>query len=88
MQEIFKDHFDDFAGRYEDKYSNEYGKFRIERITEVVEEFIKCGGYKEGLARIKCTNPDCDHDYFVPLSCKGFYLCPSCHQKRTLLFSE
>ncbi len=42
-----------------------------------------------------CTNPDCGHDYFVPLShwrgftiCKGFYLCPSCHQKRTLLFSE
>ena len=65
-----------------------YGKYRIDRITEVVEEFIKCGDYKEGLARIKCTSPDCGHDYFVPLSCKGFYLCPSCHQKRTLLFSE
>ena len=25
---------------------------------------------------------------FRPFSCKGFYLCPSCSQKRTLLFSE
>ena len=25
---------------------------------------------------------------FVPSSCKGFYLCPSCSQKRTLLLSE
>ena len=23
-----------------------------------------------------------------PFSCKGFYLCPSCSQKRTLLFAE
>ena len=54
----------------------------------MVEEFVKCGDYREGLARIKCLNPECNHDYFVPLSCKGFYLCPSCHQKRTLLFGE
>ena len=25
---------------------------------------------------------------FRPFSCKGFYLCPSCSQKRTLLFAE
>ena len=60
----------------------------LERITEVVDEFLKCGDYKEGVARIKCQNPDCGHDFFVPLSCLCFYLCPSCHQKRTLLFGE
>ena len=27
-------------------------------------------------------------DYFRPFSCKGFYLCPSCSQKRRLLFAE
>ena len=42
--------------------------------------FLKCGDYKEGLARIKCQNRNCGHDYFVPLSCLGFYLCPSCVQ--------
>ncbi|MQY56965.1 hypothetical protein GH140_02065 [bacterium] len=42
----------------------------------------------KGMARIRCVNPNCGHDYFVPFSCKGFYLCPTCSQKRTLLFSE
>ena len=88
LQKIFKEHFDDFKEQYDDKYAKTYGNYRLDRITEVVEEFLKCGNYKEGLARIKCTNPDCGHDYFIPLSCLSFYLCPSCHQKRTLLFGE
>jgi hypothetical protein len=88
LQTIFKDHFVEFKEIYDEKYAKTYGNYRIDRITEVVEEFFKCGDYKHGMARIKCTNPDCDHEYFIPLSCKGFYFCPSCHQKRTLLFSE
>ncbi|MBN2441922.1 MAG: transposase zinc-binding domain-containing protein [Spirochaetales bacterium] len=43
---------------------------------------------KQGVARIKCQNPECGHDYFVPLSCLSFYLCPSCHRKRTSIFGE
>jgi hypothetical protein len=41
-----------------------------------------------GIARIRCQNKECGYDYFRPFSCKGFYLCPSCSQKRTLLLSE
>ena len=66
LSKVFKVHFDDFREVYDETYSRTYGKYRIDRITEVVEEFIKCGDYKENLARIKCTNPDCCHDYFVP----------------------
>jgi hypothetical protein len=29
-----------------------YGHFRIERITEVVEKFIRCGDYSQGIGRI------------------------------------
>ena len=65
-----------------------YGRFRIERITKVVEKFVLCGDYTQGIARIQCTNPDCKHEYFRPFSCKSFYFCPSCSQKRTLLFSQ
>ena len=36
----------------------------------------------------KCTNPHCGYEYFRPFSCKSWYLCPSCNQKRLLLFSE
>ena len=41
-----------------------------------------------GIARIQCTNPECREEFFRPFSCKGFHLCPSCSQKRTLLFAE
>ena len=36
MQQIFKDHFEVFKEQYEEKYSKTYGKFRLDRITEVV----------------------------------------------------
>ncbi len=55
LQKVFKEYFNDFREVYEEKYSKTYGKYRIDRITEVVEQFIKCGDYKKGLARIKST---------------------------------
>jgi hypothetical protein len=88
IQEILHDHFKSFEENYDAQYSEKYGKYRIIRIKEAVEKFIDCGDYSKGVARIKCTNPDCDHEYFRPFSCKSWYLCPSCNQKRRLLFSE
>ena len=49
---------------------------------------MECGDYSKGVARIKCTNAECGNEYFRPFSCKVFHLCPSCSQKRTLLFRE
>ena len=86
LQVIFKEHFDEFAENYDAKHAKTYGRFRIERITETVDNFIGCGDYTQGVARIRCTNPECKEEFFRPFSCKGFYLCPSCSQKRTLLF--
>ena len=88
LQCLFKKHFQGVADQYEAKHAMIYGRFRIERITEVVEKFVLCGDYNQGVARIQCTNSDCKHEYFRPFSCKSFYFCPSCSQKRTLLFSE
>ena len=88
LQLLFKEHFQSLTDQYEDKYAIIYGRFRIKRIIEVVEKFILCGDYSQGVARIQCTNPGCKHEYIRPFSCKGFYFRPSCSQKRTLLFSE
>ena len=52
------------------------------------DNYPDTGGDTQGIARIQCTNPDCKHECFRPFSCKSFYFCPSCSQKRTLLFSE
>ena len=88
LQHIFIQHFPAFVDSYDERYAEQYGKFRLERIEQVARHFIICGDYSHGIARIRCTDPECGHDYFRPFSCRGFYLCPSCSQKRTLLFSE
>jgi hypothetical protein len=88
LHTIFEQHFAEFCDQYEDRYAKPYGLFRLERIHSVGEKFCACGDYLQGIARIRCTNPECGHDYFRPFSCKGFYLCPSCSQKRTLVFAE
>jgi hypothetical protein len=74
---VFERHFTDFCSRYEDEYADTFGKFRLKRIQALGEHFLTCGDYRQGIARIRCTNPDCAHDYFRPFSCKGFYLYPS-----------
>jgi hypothetical protein len=60
--ECFADYFQrplrqfNFREKYEEEYAKEYGKYRIERITEVVEEFIKCGDYRQGLLFSNISN--------------------------------
>lgn len=88
IQKILKNHFHDFESVYESIYSGTFGKFSLDRISGSVERFLDCGDYTKGIARISCTDDKCDHEYFRPFSCKQWYLCPSCHQKRLLLFSE
>ncbi|KKL21693.1 hypothetical protein LCGC14_2442870, partial [marine sediment metagenome] len=66
IQRVLKDHFSDFEEQYDELYAKQYGKYRIIRIKEAVENFIECGDYSKGIARIKCTNHNCDHEYFRP----------------------
>jgi len=57
IQTILKNHFQEFENCYEEKYADKYGKFSIIRIKEAVLEFLDCGDYSKGIARIRCTNP-------------------------------
>ena len=57
-----------------------------ETILDRLEQFACCADWTKGVARIRCE--DCGHSYFRPFSCKVFHLCPSCDQKRTLLYAE
>jgi hypothetical protein len=86
LQRLFRERFSAFASLYDEKYSSEYGKFRLPLIERAVEAFRLCGDWRQGIARVRC--PDCAYDFFVPFSCKSFHLCPSCGQKRTLLLGE
>lgn len=88
LHTIFEKHFTDFIDIYEEQYADKYGKFNLDRIMDVGEHFLAYGDYLNGVARIRCTNSECGYDYFRPFSCKGFYLCPSCSQKKTILLAE
>jgi len=88
LQRLFRAHFPQLVARYEAEFARRLGKFRLERITKAVERFLGCGDYRRGVARIKCTNPDCGLEYFRPFSCSVLHLCPSCSQKRTLRLGE
>jgi len=55
-------------------------------VREVVYKYLGCGDLRNGFARIKCR--DCNHEVLLAFSCKGRYFCPSCHQKRVLMFGE
>ncbi|HPO79509.1 MAG TPA: transposase zinc-binding domain-containing protein, partial [Candidatus Hydrothermia bacterium] len=55
-------------------------------ILDRLGQFTGCADWTKGVARIRCQ--DCGHSYFRPFSCKVFHLCPSCDQKRTLLYAE
>jgi len=88
LRAIFRRHYAAFAESYLSRYASHYGRFRLARITKVSEAFIRCGDYRHGVARLQCSNPECHSELFRPFACQSFHLCPSCPQKRTLLFAE
>ena len=66
---IFEKHFSEFCNQYDERFAQKYGRFRLPRIESVGERFGKCGDFQHGVARIRCTNPECGHDHFRPFSC-------------------
>ncbi len=52
----------------------------------MIYKFLGCGDLRNGFARIKCK--ECQHEVHLAFSSKGRYFCPSCHQKRVLMFGE
>ncbi len=62
------------------------GALRRAVEEQALERFLACGDPHYGFARIYCDA--CAHDYLLAYSCKTRYFCPSCHQKRVLLYGE
>ena len=81
---ILQDHFEHYVNSYEMRFQKLYVAFRS-RLANVVYRFLDCGLFEAGFARLRC--PGCTHEKLVPFSCKS-KLCPSCTQKRVLLWAE
>ena len=83
LHRLVRQQWDEFRTVYAESYSRKIGHWRPV-YQKAVRHFLKCGDLKHGFARVRC--PDCRHEFFVAFSCKQRCICPSCSQKRTLLF--
>lgn len=82
LYQLLDARFAEFEQVYARRYAERYGSWRPS-ITRAVADYLKCGDLREGFARVHC--PKCGHDLFVAFSCRKRCLCPSCHQKQSLL---
>jgi len=55
-------------------------------VEPAIHRYLDCGIFDHGVARVRC--PDCRHEFPVAFSRKLRGLCPSCHQKRELLWAD
>ncbi len=85
LYHLIERYYPEFERTYDGCYQQCYGPWRP-IIGEVARKFLRCGDLHFGFARVRCTS--CGHEMFVPFSCRQRCLCPSCHQKRTLLAAE
>jgi len=85
LYQSIRDHYEEFESVYVERYQKKCGVLR-DVVREVIYKYLGCGDLKKGFARIKCK--ECKHEVLLAFSCKGRYFCPSCHQKRVLMFGE
>ena len=85
LYRLVEDHFDELERVWDERYEREHGFWR--RVFRcVVEQFLDCGDLRCGFARLRC--PACRKELLLPYRCRRRCFCPSCHQKRALLFAE
>jgi Transposase zinc-binding domain/Putative transposase len=82
---LVEDYYEEFERVYDDRYQQQYGHWRPV-IGEVMRKFLECGDLHRGFARIGCDG--CRYQAILAYSCKCRLFCPSCQQKRVLLFAE
>jgi ribosomal protein S27E len=80
-----EDYFEPFEQVYVERFESQYGFFRP-YVSRVIQRYLDCGDLRNGFARVRCG--DCGHEYLLAFSCKRRHFCPSCHQKRVVVFGE
>ena len=84
LYKIVYNHFQECENIYPDKYEQDFGYLRT-IIPKTIYKYLDCGILEHGFARVRC--PQCGNDFFVAFSCKTRLFCPSCAEKRILLWA-
>jgi hypothetical protein len=82
---LVEDYYQEFERVYDERYRQQYGPWRPV-IGEVMRRYLECGDLHRGFARLGCGG--CRYQAILAYSCKCRLFCPSCQQKRVLLFAE
>jgi len=82
---LVEDYYEEFERVYDERYQQQYGPWRSV-IGEVMRKYLECGDLHRGFARLACGR--CRYQTILAYSCKCRLFCPSCQQKRVLLFAE
>ncbi len=87
-----EDYYQEFELVYDQRYQQRYGPWR-KVIGEVMRKYLECGDLHRGFARLGCGCCRCQWNIpftgaILAYSCKCRLFCPSCQQKRVLLFAE
>ena len=77
--------FETFLQVYEERFQPTFGHLR-KVIQDAVYRYLDCGIFDRGFGRARF--PKCRYEFLVALSCKLRCICPSCHQKRELLWAD
>jgi hypothetical protein len=82
---LVEDYYEEFERVYDDRYQQQYARWRPV-IGKVMRKYLECGDLHRGFARLGCDG--CRYQAILAYSCKCRLFCPSCQQKRVLLFAE
>ena len=82
---LVEDYYEELERIYDDRYQQRYGRWRPV-IGKVLRKYLECGDLHRGFARLGCDG--CRYHAILAYSCKCRLFCPSCQQKRVLLFAE
>ena len=78
-------HFERFLQVYEDRFESTFGYLRSV-VKKAVYRYLDWAILQAGFARLRCEG--CGESAVLAFSCKQRCVCPSCHQKRELLWAE
>jgi hypothetical protein len=85
LYRLLEDHYDQLARVHDETFRRTHGRLHA-GVEKVVQRFLDCGLLENGFVRVHC--PKCRVGFLVAFSCKARYLCPSCHAKRLLVWSD
>ena len=76
LHRLVREHYETFVAHTRASYTPPLPRY----VTDAFERYLVCGDFSQGFLVCRCDV--CQHDVFVPFSCKQRGLCPSCGCRR------